>query len=190
MAKRVLEFAERLTTGWQPRAFVALDFETANRDRKSACALALVRVEGRRIVSRRTCLVRPPTSYFEFTHIHGIRWADVRAKPAFGPTWKTMTALLDGVDFIAAHNAAFDCSVLKACCTCGRISLPDLPFLCTVQLARLRWQVHPTKLPNVCDFLGLALEHHDPLSDAEACARIVLAAMGGPAARPRPRTPQ
>ena len=36
--------------------------------------------------------------------------------------------------------------------------------------------VYPTKLPDVCRRLGIALRHHDALSDAEACARIVLAA--------------
>jgi DNA polymerase III subunit epsilon len=48
--------------------------------------------------------------------------------------------------------------------------------LCTVQLARKTWQLHPTKLPNVCDYLNIPLEHHQALSDAEACARIVIAA--------------
>jgi DNA polymerase-3 subunit epsilon len=88
-----------------------------------------------------------------------------------------MTSLLDGVEFIAAHNAKFDQGVLKACCSYCGVRMPTLPFLCTVKLARLRWNLYPTKLPNVCEFLGLELQHHDPLSDAEACARIVLAAM-------------
>ena len=34
----------------------------------------------------------------------------------------------------------------------------------------------PAKLPDVCAYLGLPLRHHDPLSDAEASARIVIAA--------------
>jgi DNA polymerase-3 subunit epsilon len=31
-------------------------------------------------------------------------------------------------------------------------------------------------LPDVCSYLGLPLRHHDPASDAEACAQIVIAA--------------
>jgi DNA polymerase-3 subunit epsilon len=31
-------------------------------------------------------------------------------------------------------------------------------------------------LPDVCRRLGIGLIHHDPGSDAEACARIVIAA--------------
>ena len=41
------------------------------------------------------------------------------------------------------------------------------------------WGVRPTKLPDVCRFLGIPLKHHDALSDAEAAARIVIAARGG-----------
>jgi len=32
-------------------------------------------------------------------------------------------------------------------------------------------------LPDVCRHLGLPLQHHNALSDAEACANIVLAAV-------------
>jgi DNA polymerase-3 subunit epsilon len=169
---------ERLTAGWRPRAFVALDFETANRNPTSACAVALVRVEGRSVVCRRSMLVRPSTAHFEFTRVHGIRWTDVKDQPIFGCAWRSMISALDGVEFIAAHNASFDQRVLQACCRHCGLQIPTLPFLCTVKLARLLWHVHPTNLPNVCDFLSLELDHHDPLSDAEACAGIVLAAMG------------
>jgi DNA polymerase-3 subunit epsilon len=45
-----------------------------------------------------------------------------------------------------------------------------------VKLARQTWRLYPTKLPNVCNYLGIPLDHHNAASDAEACARIVLAA--------------
>jgi DNA polymerase-3 subunit epsilon len=45
-----------------------------------------------------------------------------------------------------------------------------------MRLARQAWNVRPTTLPDVCRHLGIRLRHHDPLSDAEACAKIVLAA--------------
>ena len=64
--------------------FVALDFETANHYRDSACAIGLVRVEENRIVQKTHFLIRPPTSFFQFTDIHGISWRDVATKPDFG----------------------------------------------------------------------------------------------------------
>ena len=169
----------RLASGWRPGAFVAIDFETANRSPSSACALSVVRVEGQRIAGKSVSLIRPPTSQFEFSHIHGITWEHVAAKRAFADVWKTLVPMIEGAEFLAAHNARFDRDVLVACCRNARIAIPNHPFVCTVELARLKWNLYPTKLPNVCEFLGLPLRHHDPLSDAAACAEIVLAAGGG-----------
>lgn len=156
--------------------FVALDFETADHGRDSACAIGLVRVEQHQIVQRAHYLIRPPRSRILFTHIHGIRWKDVAQEPLFGDLWQTIAPMLEGADFIAAHNASFDREVLYACCDAHGLDRPNHPFLCTVQLARKTWKLYPTKLPNVCDFLGIDLDHHQALSDAEACAQIVIAA--------------
>ena len=71
-------------------------------------------------------------------------------------------------DFIAAHNANFDRAVLNACCQNAHLDPLPIPFLCTVQLARDVWNIRPTKLPNVCEFLDIPLEHHQALSDARS----------------------
>ncbi|MBD2098579.1 3'-5' exonuclease [Trichocoleus sp. FACHB-591] len=156
--------------------FVAIDFETADRGRGSACAVGLIRVENHQIVQRLHFLIRPPRRRFEFSHIHGITWPDVAQQPTFGELWPNITPLLQDADFIAAHNAPFDKGVLYACCDAYEIIKPQQNFICTVQLARCTWNIRPTKLPNVCQHLGIELEHHQALSDAEACARIVIAA--------------
>lgn len=156
--------------------FVALDFETADPGRDSACAIALVRVEGGRITDRAVRLIRPPRTRFHFTYIHGIRWADVAAEPAFPEVWRDLAPFLDGAAFIAAHNAPFDRSVLHACCARYRLESPRLHFVCTVQLARRAWSFPRNDLATVARHLDIPLVHHDPASDAEACARIVLAA--------------
>lgn len=157
--------------------FVALDFETADYGQDSACSLALVRVENQAIVHREHRLIRPPRQTFIFSYIHGITWPQVASEPTFGELWPRLQGVLDGARFIAAHNASFDANVLRACCDCAELPPPELPFLCTVKLARKTWGIRPTKLPNVCHHLGLSLNHHDALSDAEACANIVLAAI-------------
>ena len=66
---------------------------------------------------------------------------------------------------------------MRACCGAALIPPPEQPYLCTVKLARHTWGIRPTKLPDVCRHLGLPLRHHDALSDAEACANIVLSAI-------------
>jgi DNA polymerase-3 subunit epsilon len=157
-------------------SFVAIDFETADRGSDSACAVALVRVEDQRIVERRSCLLRPPRPRFLFTYVHGISWSHVAHAATFAEAWPQLSRLLEGVEFLAAHNASFDRSVLNACCGAAGLPAPALPFLCTMQLARRVWNIRPTRLPDVCARLGLLLRHHDPASDAEACAHIILAA--------------
>jgi DNA polymerase-3 subunit epsilon len=82
----------------------------------------------------------------------------------------------EGLDFLAAHNASFDRSVLETCCERARVKPPSSAFECTVRLARSAWDIRPTTLPDVCRRLRIPLHHHDAGSDAEACARIVIAA--------------
>lgn len=159
--------------------FVAIDFETADYGPDSACAVGLVRVEALTVVRREALLIRPPRQRFLFTHVHGITWEMVKDAARFVDAWRHLSPLLDGASALVAHNAPFDRKVLAACCASGGLRVPDLPFLCTVQLARRHWGLRPNDLPSVCRRLGIGLVHHDPGSDAEACARIVIAAAKG-----------
>lgn len=156
--------------------FTAIDFETANHSHDSACAIGVVVVSGRRIVKRESFLIRPPSREFTFSWVHGLTWDDVRTAPTFRTIWPKLKRLIHEGDFLAAHNAKFDRSVLNGCCESYGMKAPDRQFVCTMQLARAQWGLYPTKLPDVCNALGLDLEHHNALSDAEACARIVVAA--------------
>ena len=156
--------------------FVAIDFETANYSRDSACSVGLVKVAAGRIVGTAVHLIRPPTREFCFTDIHGLTWQDVEKSDDFGALWPAIAAFIDGAEFFAAHNSSFDRSVLNACCARYGVAPPPLPFRCTVQLSRQTWNIFPTKLSDVCRELGIALNHHEALSDAMACAQIMLAA--------------
>ena len=156
--------------------FVAIDFETADRGPDSACSVGLVRVENGRVAQKVVQLIQPPRFYFEFTHIHGIDWGMVAGQPTFGQAWPELSKILEGAHFMAAHNAPFDNGVLTACCAAAGLAKPPHRFVDTVRLARDTWKIYPTKLPDVCRHLGITLNHHEALSDAEACAGIVIAA--------------
>jgi DNA polymerase-3 subunit epsilon len=173
----------------QPSRLLAIDFETADRGADSACALGVALLEGGRIAQAASWLIRPPRRRILFSWLHGITWADVAGEPDFAGIWPQLAPLLAGCDGLVAHNAGFDRAVLRACCAAHGLEPPPLPFLCTVRLARAAWGIHPTRLPNVCHRLGIALRHHDALSDATACARIAAAALaeGFPLARARLR---
>jgi DNA polymerase-3 subunit epsilon len=157
-------------------SFVAIDFETADRSLDSACAVALVRVENWQITQRNYWLIRPPREKFRFTYLHGISWEKVADQPTFQELWPSVLEFMGDASFLAAHNADFDRSVLHACCRAAQIPLPRMRFRCTAKLARRVLKIYPTNLPAVCARLGIPLDHHDARSDAEACARIMIAA--------------
>lgn len=157
--------------------FAAIDFETANQARDSACAVGVVLVSRRRIVVREHFFIRPRTRRFILTGINGLTWKDVRDAPSFREIWPELRPLLRESDFIAAHSAGFDRSVLSSCCDSYGLRIPNVSFICTMKLARMRWGIHPTTLPSVCRALRIRFQdHHDALADAEACANIVIAA--------------
>ena len=159
------------------KRFAAIDFETADSGRDSACAVAVVVVDSGKIIYQGYSLIRPPRPAFMFSYLHGITWEDVVNQPNFKEFWPKLHPLFKGVDFIAAHNAAFDRSVLRACCEKSGVSALEADFLCTMKLARRLWDVYPTKLPDVCRRLNISLKHHDAASDALACAKIVIETM-------------
>ena len=156
--------------------FLAIDFETANYDGHSACALGLVSVEDLVITKETHWLIRPPDKYFvpRFIDLHGITWNKVKDVPTFDKYWPQLSELIEGADFIVAHNASFDIGVLRACCEYYDLPTPRFKYRCTVRAAREHFNIYPTKLPDVCRHLEIPLSHHDPLSDARASATIMI----------------
>lgn len=157
---------------------VAIDFETANESRTSACSIGVAWIENGRVTATEEHLIRPREMRFNpfNSAIHGIRADDVADAPEFPAVWARLRERLDG-RLILAHNAAFDLSVLRHTLTDYGLVWPVCPYLCTVTLARRAWPTLTAhKLNHLADFLGIALEHHRAGSDAEACGRIALAA--------------
>lgn len=159
------------------KSFIAIDFETADYGRDSACAVGVVRVENSTIVDRAFYYIRPPRRNFIFMYLHGISWNDVVDAPTFHQLWPSLSKKLANVKFLAAHNADFERSVLNECCKKACLNMPSYSFQCTMRLARKIWDIYPTTLPNVCEYLGIPLRHHEAVSDAEACAKIILEAV-------------
>lgn len=157
---------------------VAIDFETANEARTSACSIGVAWIENGRVTATEEHLIRPRELRFNSFNsaIHGIRAEDVTGAPEFPEVWAALRERVQG-RLILAHNAAFDLSVLRHTLTDYGLDWPACDYLCTVVLARRAW---PTlsghRLNHLADFLGIALDHHRAGSDAEACGRIALAA--------------
>jgi len=158
---------------------LALDFETANERRDSACAVGIAWIADGRVVRRESHLIRPPEMRFSPGNIrvHGILPANVVDAPDFATAMAPYLGDL-GRGLILAHNASFDIGVLRAGLARAGLPVPDLAYLCTVQVAR---RVFPAPegcgLGKVARRLGIRFEHHDAGEDAYACAEIALAAM-------------
>ncbi|MDE1146434.1 MAG: exonuclease domain-containing protein [Azospirillaceae bacterium] len=159
--------------------FVAIDFETANAKRDSACAIGVVWVSGRRIVHSGHWLIRPREMRFDARNsmIHGITAEDVRHAPEFPQIWEMIRSHVDG-RLVMAHNASFDISVLKATLAGYGLMPPNAGVACTVKISEAIWpDLTNHRLPTVAGYLGIDLRHHDALSDAQACAHIAMRAM-------------
>jgi DNA polymerase-3 subunit epsilon len=156
--------------------FVAIDFETANHSRTSACAIGLAVVQNQKVVETFTALIRPEPFWFlpDFTDIHGISEEDVKDAKDFGGVWPEIEQRINGRRLLA-HNAPFDRSVLNACLRLFRIKFPQPEFICTCRIAKAAFPASPNhKLNTICSRMKIALDHHKAESDALACAQIAL----------------
>jgi len=159
--------------------YVAIDFETANNSKSSACEIGYALFTRKKIIDSDSFLIRPPTKSFYFTDIHNITWEDVENEPTFDEIWPVVysNSRMKSVKFIAAHNASFDRNVLEACCNYYSINVPRKKFICTYRnISSKIWSFENNKLDTVCRNLKIPLDHHKGKSDAEACARIVIKA--------------
>ena len=156
--------------------FAAIDFETANNSYDSACAVGVVIASNGKIVKTIYRLIKPPDSYFIYTDTHGITWDDVKNEETFDKVWEDLEKEIKDVKFLAAHNAhVFDKKVLDACCKRYKLANLNIPFVCTMNIAKTSWGMKPTNLKYVCRYLGIKLnQHHHALDDAKACAQIVI----------------
>lgn len=158
--------------------FTAIDFETANASRSSACSLGLVQVRAGVITNEHVWLIDPQQRFDGMNiAIHGITPSMVQGKPTFSELWPTLEPLLQG-EVVVAHNASFDMSVLRYCLDGSSNSYPDFQYLCTYLLGKkMLQQLSSHRLNVVSQHFGISLKHHDALDDARASASILLKLM-------------
>jgi len=156
--------------------FVAIDFETANSKRNSACSVAVVEVKDGKIHDSYYALIKPPGMKFDYFNIqiHGITPEDVRNKPTFAEIWPELKLRLEN-KIVLAHNASFDMSVLKYVIQEYHLVPAKFHHCCTVSIARKIWpELENHKLDTVGDHLHIDFNHHNALDDARTCAAIPL----------------
>ncbi|ATN34843.1 DNA polymerase III subunit epsilon [Rhizobium sp. ACO-34A] len=160
-----------------PLKAIAIDFETANEERGSACSVGLAFIEDGKVVRVEERLIRPKSMRFSSFNIaiHGIRPEDVEDAGEFP---EVMDEFAD--DFadamMIAHNAAFDFSVWRAALDAYRQPYPELSYVCSVKLSQRAWpELGSHRLNVLAAHLGLSFSHHNAAEDALVCALASIA---------------
>ncbi|MFN8714031.1 MAG: 3'-5' exonuclease [Bacteroidota bacterium] len=155
--------------------FIAIDFETANSARSSICSMGAAIVQNGKLIDTAHFYIQPIPNYFDSfnTYLHGISDADTRSKGTFAQQWEQLQPYFHN-QTIVAHNAAFDCSVLRFTLDCAALSYPDLDYHCTFRLAQKMLPLRSFRLNEVSRFFNIQLQHHNAESDAKAAALIAL----------------
>lgn len=152
--------------------FIAVDFETANQDFDSACAIGIAAVRDFEIVDTYYSLINPHTEFSPNNIlVHGITPEDVRQAPSAYDVWREISRFF-GNYAVLAHNAHFDMSVLKK--SFQFLNQVEFKYIDTVSLCK-EFVPGRKSLMHCADFLNIDLgHHHNALDDAETCAKVAL----------------
>jgi DNA polymerase-3 subunit epsilon len=153
--------------------FIAIDFETANPKRVSACALGYVKVSNCEIVETKGYLIKPVGGHAPFqSKIHGIKDEHTFDKPEFRRLFPEIKDILNLP--LVAHSL-FDKQVLNALSDHFHLEL-SFEYVDSSSIAREKLpDLKNYKLKTLAKHFRLpAFKHHDATEDAIACAKIFL----------------
>lgn len=158
--------------------FVAIDFETANEKRASACSIGLVKFKNGEVVDQYSSLIKPPSGmdYFSAINesIHGITASQVKSAKNFGELWPELETFLEDLPLVA-HNAGFDMSVLAQNVQIYGVRPKTRNYYCTYQLTQKSVDLLSYSLPDVIEQFHLdSFQHHEALSDALAAGLLAM----------------
>lgn len=165
------------------KAFVAIDFETANERFYSACAIGIVLFVGDRPIRRAHYLINPKCDFDpDNISIHGITPDQVSHSPTFKKLWPKIESFFKLYPIVAYSD--FDMKVLMSLIKHYKIRSAEsfkITYIDACQLARENLPGLPNyKLPTVAEYLKITgLKHHNALSDAETCG-LIYAKIGMP----------
>ena len=133
--------------------------------------VGIVRADSRgNIIDEYTTLINPNRDISGT----GISAREIKNAPLFSEIAGDILSLLAGSIFVA-HNVYFDMRFLSSEFRHIGCSLPDFPYLCTMQLARLADPDIPSRqLSSLCEHFGIELNQpHIALEDARATANLL-----------------
>ena len=159
--------------------YVAIDFETANDSKLSACSIGAISFDNHRLGNKFESLIQPPNGHSHLWgsnfRIHNISRSRYMSADQFPAVWKKLQKNINiSEKIIVCHNSGFDINVLKELFTFYKISTTKFYYLDTVNIGKLTWSTENYKLSTLANYLNIRLNHHDALSDATASAKIAI----------------
>lgn len=159
--------------------FVAIDFETANGKRASACSVGVAKFDADgQLTDAFHSLIQPHSDHRFFhpanTWVHGLRQADVEGAPEWGELFDQVETFVEDLP-LAAHNFGFDGSVLNQLSDLYQLSPLSNSRYCTMRLSRRIYPDLPRASLDIVFghlFPGEELNHHHAEADAIAAGRI------------------
>lgn len=161
--------------------YIAIDFETANYYKNSACSVGLVRfIDGKETDSVYS-LIHPAKMYFipEWTEtIHHISYNDVRDKPYFPEVWDTIVMPFinktPDIPLVAHNGNMFDMPVIKNCCEYFGMEVPKLEYFDSLIVAKKTWpDLESHRLTALGEYFKIEYLAHDALEDSRTCGQII-----------------
>lgn len=154
--------------------YTVIDFETANEQPNSACALSYVRVTDGIITDQGYTLIRPLNFRLsEASRLqHGITENEIAAAPGFDLVWEIVEPLIAN-QIVVASNCSFDIEVLIATADDFGIPLPPFRFVCSgrhIQESLL--EPDKASLTNAAAWFDLKFDCHNTLSGPMVAALI------------------
>jgi DNA polymerase-3 subunit epsilon len=161
-------------------SFLAIDFETANSDRRSACALGIAEIKNGKIARSGHYLIQPPEEHNGFdpfnVMLHGITYQQVDKVPNFKDVWTLISSLypVNAIPLVC-HNAGFDMRVLRDLLNYYQLHTKELSFYDTLLFSKKIWpDLTNYKLSTLSKKLGFPHDHHNAESDAKACGMVAM----------------
>ncbi len=153
--------------------FIAIDFETGNPQRVSACAIGYAKVSDSKIIEAKGYLIKPVGGHAPFqSKIHGIKDEHTFDKPVFG---ELFTEIKNIFKYPLVAHSLFDKQVLNALSDHFNLGL-NFDYIDSSAVAKEKLpNLKDCKLQTLVKHFGLpAFKHHDAKEDAIACAKIFL----------------
>ena len=153
--------------------YVALDIETANRERSSICSIGMVKFEEGQIVDEFYTLINPE-DYFSYANIeiHGITETDVRCEPTFPELNRDIESFI-GDRIMVAHFSQFDMYGIQDAYRKYSMAIPPLNYICSYRLSKSLYRLPNHKLVNMAKYFNVAADnHHNALADARMAGHI------------------